>query len=115
MLESVEAVSNLVVIFKTHYSVDTNRICLTGLSSGGIGSWNLPPQINLNPFSFVVPHSAFRGQTPMEMYFGTGDHWPDELARRSKAAQAKRVEQNRAMSCGACAPGVANDVARNAI
>lgn len=26
-----------------------------------------------------VPHSAFRGQTPDEMYFGTGDTVPDEL------------------------------------
>ena len=32
-----------------------------------------------------LPHSAFHGQTPHEMYFGTGDHIPEELeaARRS--------------------------------
>ncbi len=26
-----------------------------------------------------LPHSAFRGQTPDEMYFGTGDNIPDQL------------------------------------
>ena len=26
-----------------------------------------------------LPHSAFRGQTPDEMYFGTGEHVPDTL------------------------------------
>src|ERR1043166_2291574 len=56
---SVQAISNLVVLLKSNYSVDTNRICLTGLSSGGIGSWNLPPQMNPNPFSCIVPQSAF--------------------------------------------------------
>ena len=56
---SVQAVSNLIVLLETQYSVDTNRICLTGLSSGGIGSWCLPPQINPNPFSCIVPLSGF--------------------------------------------------------
>lgn len=56
---SVEAVSNLVVILKTQYSVDTNRICMTGLSSGGIGSWNLAARIVPNPFSCIVPLSGF--------------------------------------------------------
>jgi putative transposase len=37
----------------------------------------------------VLPHSAFRGQTPDEMYFGTG-------ARRA------RVEANRSAVCGTC-------------
>ena len=57
--DSVRAVSNLVVLLKTQYSVDSRRICLTGLSSGGIGSWNLPPQISPNPFSCIVPLSGF--------------------------------------------------------
>ena len=56
---SVRAVSNLVALLKTQYSVDRERICLTGLSSGGIGSWNLPPQISPNPFSCIVPLSGF--------------------------------------------------------
>jgi putative transposase len=31
----------------------------------------------------VLPHSAFRGQTPDEMYFGTGDAVPADLALRA--------------------------------
>jgi len=34
----------------------------------------------------VIPHSAFHGQTPDEMYFGTGDAVPADL--RSRAARA---------------------------
>ena len=35
----------------------------------------------------VLPHAAFRGQTPDEMYFGTGDAVPAELASRAAAAR----------------------------
>jgi poly(3-hydroxybutyrate) depolymerase len=58
---SVKAIKDLLNILKTQYpqSIDTDRICLTGLSSGGMGSWNLPPQITPNPFSCIVPQSAF--------------------------------------------------------
>ena len=34
----------------------------------------------------VLPHSAFRGQTPDEMYFGTGDAVPADLRSRAAAA-----------------------------
>jgi putative transposase len=37
----------------------------------------------------VLPHSAFRGQTPDEMYFGTGDGVPADLT--SCAAAARRA------------------------
>ena len=33
----------------------------------------------------VLPHSAFRGQTPDEMYFGTGDTVPADLRSRAAA------------------------------
>jgi lysophospholipase L1-like esterase/poly(3-hydroxybutyrate) depolymerase len=58
---SVQAVKDLINIIKTQYpdAVDVDRICLTGLSSGGMGSWNIPPQITPNPFSCIVPMSAF--------------------------------------------------------
>ena len=46
-----------------------------------------------------LPHSAFQGQTPDEMYRGTGKHVPEELAERRKAA---RAETNRAVVCGTC-------------
>src|SRR5688572_27036837 len=50
-----------------------------------------------------VPHSAFRGQTPDEMYFGTGDAVPDQLASASNAARDARLAANRARQCAVCA------------
>ena len=47
----------------------------------------------------VLPHSAFRGQTPDEMYFGTGDTIPADLRSRTTlpATHAlKRTDQRRA-------------------
>jgi putative transposase len=54
-----------------------------------------------------LPHSAFRGQTPNEMYFGTGTHIPEELDAAKKAARQSRMEVNRAASCPTCQPLVA--------
>jgi transposase InsO family protein len=50
----------------------------------------------------VLPHSAFRGQTPDEMYFGTGDAIPADLTSRSTAARRARREANRSASCATC-------------
>ena len=50
----------------------------------------------------VLPHSAFRGQTPDEMYFGTGDAVPADLATRATAARRARVEANRSAACETC-------------
>ena len=48
------------------------------------------------------PHSAFHGQAPDEMYFGTGGSIPTELeAARQKARQA-RAEANRKRTCSTC-------------
>jgi putative transposase len=47
----------------------------------------------------VLPHSAFRGKTPDEMYFGTGDAMLAELTTRAAAARRTRVEANRSASC----------------
>jgi hypothetical protein len=43
----------------------------------------------------VLPHSAFRGQTPDEMYFGTVNAVPADLASRTTAARRTRVEASR--------------------
>ena len=51
-----------------------------------------------------LPHSAFRGQTPDEMYFGTGNHIPDELETAKRIARQTRMEVNRASSCPTCEP-----------
>jgi hypothetical protein len=50
----------------------------------------------------VFPHSAFQGQTPDEMYFGTGDTVPADLTSRAAAARQTRVEANRSASCETC-------------
>jgi len=49
-----------------------------------------------------LPHSAFAGQTPDEMYFGTGADVPAQLDAARKAARQRRLEENRAQSCPAC-------------
>jgi len=58
---SVQAIKDLLNLLKTQYpkAVDEDRLYLTGLSSGGMGSWNLPPQFNPNPFACIVPICAF--------------------------------------------------------
>ena len=49
----------------------------------------------------VLPHSAFRGQTPDEMYCGTGDAVPGDLTTRAAARRA-RVEAKRSAACATC-------------
>ena len=50
----------------------------------------------------VLPHSAFRGQTPDEMYFGTGDAVSADLTSSAAAARRARGEANRSVSCETC-------------
>ena len=49
-----------------------------------------------------MPHAAFRGQTPDELYFGTAANLPAELAAAWEQARAARLTANRAMSCDRC-------------
>ncbi len=51
-----------------------------------------------------LPHSAFRGQTPDEMYFGTGNDIPNQLEAARKSARHSRMEVNRKTSCPTCEP-----------
>lgn len=55
-----------------------------------------------------LPHAAFRGQTPDEMYFGTGDKIPAELEAARQRARQERVEANRKRTCSTCKPVSAN-------
>ena len=50
----------------------------------------------------VLPHSAFRGQTPDEVYFGTGDDVPGDLDKRKTEARRRRFELNRTATCHVC-------------
>lgn len=49
-----------------------------------------------------LPHSAFGGQTPDEMYFGTGDDIPKQLEAAREAARESRMQVNRNSSCRTC-------------
>jgi len=50
----------------------------------------------------VVPHFAFQGQTPDEMYFGTGARVPAEMKEKRTEARAARLAHNRAVICERC-------------
>ena len=49
-----------------------------------------------------MPHSAFQGQTPDEMYFGTGEEIPQQLEDYRIAARESRLKLNRAQTCQTC-------------
>jgi hypothetical protein len=50
----------------------------------------------------VMPHSAFNGQTPDEVYFGTGRAIAAELAAGRVRARDARMVRNRADRCSVC-------------
>jgi hypothetical protein len=50
----------------------------------------------------VLPHSAFRGQTPDEMYFRTSSSVVEDLSSRRSKARDARLEANRAEACDVC-------------
>jgi hypothetical protein len=56
----------------------------------------------VDEYNRALPHSAFRGQTPDKMYFGTGDAVPGDLTSRAAAARRARVEVNRSAACETC-------------
>ena len=49
-----------------------------------------------------MPRPAFGGQTPDEMFFGTGTNVPEKLAVAKADARAARMAANRGMSCQRC-------------
>jgi putative transposase len=52
-----------------------------------------------------MPHAAFHGQTPDEVYFRRGDDVPDQLAEAARLARQARLAANRNLSCEACRVG----------
>jgi putative transposase len=56
----------------------------------------------INEHNTKMPHPAFSGQTPDEMFFGTDAKVPDELALAKGNARTARMAANRAMSCERC-------------
>ncbi len=49
----------------------------------------------------VMPHAAFEGQTPDEMYYGRGDAVVMQLLGGRTQAREQRIRANRAAACGA--------------
>ena len=54
-----------------------------------------------------LPHSAFQGQTPDEMYFGKGKDIPKQLDAARLAAREARLKSNRSQKCQSCEEPVA--------
>jgi transposase InsO family protein len=50
----------------------------------------------------VMPHSAFQGQTPDEVFFGLGDDVARRLSEARESAREDRMRANRAARCGVC-------------
>jgi len=50
----------------------------------------------------VMPHSAFQGQTPNEVFFGTGGEITQKLSAARASAREERMRANRTARCGVC-------------
>ncbi len=57
-----------------------------------------------------IPHAAFNGPTPDEMYFGTGSDLPDRMQAGKAKAREARLAANRNTSCRQCQPEAAPDL-----
>jgi transposase InsO family protein len=62
----------------------------------------------VNEHNTKMPHPAFGGQTPDEMFFGTGSNVPEDLALAKSNARTARLAANRALSCERCLEQQAN-------
>jgi putative transposase len=58
----------------------------------------------VNEHNSRLPHSAFQGQTPDEMYLGTGHHIPGVLEAARQAARQSRRDENCKKTCSKCEP-----------
>ena len=56
----------------------------------------------IDEYNAIMPHSAFRGQTPVEILYGTAFDIEKHLAEERIKAREKRIEFNRALSCDTC-------------
>jgi putative transposase len=50
----------------------------------------------------MMPHSAFHGRTPNEMFFGTGNEVTQKLFAARRSAREERTRANRTARCGVC-------------
>jgi len=59
-------------------------------------------EFSVAEYNATIPHAAFPGQTPDEIYFGKGEAVPAKLEVGRRAAQARRLKVNRAAWCDRC-------------
>ena len=52
----------------------------------------------------VMPHAAFNGATPDEMFSGTARRLGARLGHARDLARQRRLQHNRSRSCETCAP-----------
>jgi putative transposase len=50
----------------------------------------------------VIPHDAFDGQTPVEVFSSTASELTALLAHKRADARARRIDENRRIHCGVC-------------
>jgi hypothetical protein len=55
-----------------------------------------------NEHNTVIPHRAFAGQTPNEIYEGTGALIAEQLAAANNKARLDRIGKNRQKRCELC-------------
>jgi putative transposase len=72
------------------------------LSLESVESLRLLVDFYVRQHNEVMPHAAFEGQTPDEMFFGTGDTVIAELYAARVRAREERIRANRAAVCGVC-------------
>lgn len=60
-------------------------------------------ELYVTEHSSKLPHSAFDGQPPDEVYFGAGAHVLDALAMARAVARQARLATNRVEQCAVCA------------
>jgi transposase InsO family protein len=65
----------------------------------------------IEEYNSSLPHSAFKGQTPDEMYFGTGLYIEAQIAAGKEKAREDRLEENRNTPCDECKLGMEKRVA----
>ncbi len=58
----------------------------------------------------TLPHSAFKGQTPDEMYFQKGTDVPEKIQAARMIARQRRRESNLAATCPKCQPTVPQSI-----
>ena len=56
----------------------------------------------VNAHNTEIPHPAFSGQTPDEIYHGRGEDISERLEADRRKARKARLEANRVFSCSGC-------------